>query len=515
MKGLHIREKFTRHFQDSDLLDIFTSMCDFIEGTFDPWERINDIKLRFYEFDEDEFDFDSWVINAGQFILMVKAHAMTHEDASPTDVERLCNRFQDTLDGIKNDFLNDERQYYYSFSVLAEFLKYYVKPEITVQHVQSIEGFMETIFDALDAEDPTTRASAVELIVPFVLDAARLHPNAGAAFLRLLDRLIDAIAGDQQRLDETLGLCVRTLSFVDYTTASPLDQFTWASTRLPRLTNLFTSLTSSIHVAIGHALRWEKDKADALLAASLAKSDPLPTPQKEIHLSFLMRGCIEAGIISGATYDAVAKAFQQMTEEVIERIQTLNAELSEPAVEGEQDQGIEEEKFREIETVFIIFSGMLDNLAFAGVHSRNALFLEKVEGLMERVQEINIVINFSCKLATYYREIGTTGKARTLVTSIIDIIDKEVEHVFLEDLFDFFLEFARNAIDLAYHEDDAWYVERLEHLYETIKTRKNLDEEDLESMQYQILSAMNSLLSTMWSEYHGKSLLQGFSSGID
>jgi hypothetical protein len=169
-----------------------------------------------------------------------------------------------------------------------------------------------------------------------------------------------------------------------------------------------------------------------------------------------------------------------------------------------------------METVFIIFSGVLDNLAMAGVHSKNASFLGKVEELIEQVQEINIVITFSSKLASYYREIGdATGKARSLVSGIVDIMEKEVEHVFLEDLFAFFLEFSGTALDLAYHEQDPWYVERLEAVFATIKVRKNLEEDDLETLLYQVLSAMNSLLSAMWNDHFGKSLLQGFSSAID
>jgi hypothetical protein len=522
MKTFHLREKFTKHFQDSDLSELFITMCDLVEGTFDPWEKINDLKIRFYEFDEDEFDFDNWLINAGQFVLTVKAHVMLHKEASAVEVERLCKRLQDELDAIKDDFFVDEHQYYYSFSVLAEFLKLYVKEDITDMQASGIESFMEAKLHDLDAEDANTRCSAVSLVIPYVLDALKIHPDIGTTLLKILDRLIEALTIDQAHLDDALGLCVRTLAFTDYSTTSPDDQFDWALTQSTRIADQFIGLTSGINLAIGHSLRNEKERAEELLSELLAKGEPLPSPKKEIHLGFLMRGCIEARILSGSAFDAITKEFQDMTQQVIERIQVLNAELTEltePSNQGEQEkegQGIEEQKFQEMESVFIIFSGILDNLAMAGVHSRNAAFLDKVEKLMEQVQEINIVINFSSKLASYYREIGdTTGKARSLVSSIVDIIDKEVEHVFLEDLFDFFLEFSRNALDLAYHEGDAWYVDRLEAVFATIKTHKNLDEEDLEGLQYQVLSAMNTLLSAMWNDHFGKSLLQGFSSVID
>jgi hypothetical protein len=516
MKSFHIREKFTKHFQDSDLSDLFNNMCDMVEGTFDPWEKVNDIKLRFYEFDEDEFDFDNWLINAGQFILTVKAHVMQHKEASPGEVERLCKRLQDELEAIKNDFLADERHYYYSFSVLAEFMKFYVKEEVTDVQVREIESFMEANLHDLDAEDASTRFSAVALVVPYVLDAVKIHPGSSTALLRVLDRLVETVASDQARLDEMLGLCVRTMAFADYATPSPDDQFAWILARSGRIADQFIDLMSSIHLAIGHSLRGQKDRTESLLAAALAKTEPLPAPKKEIHLGFLMRGCIEAGIVSGSAFDAIAKEFQQMTQQAIERITALNAELNQPASQPEQDQSIVEEKFHEMESVFIVFSGILDNLAMAGVHSRNATFLGKVEELIGQVQEINLIINFYSKLASYYREIGdTTGKARSLVTSIVETMDKEVEHVFLEDLFDFFLEFSRNTLDLAYHELDAWYVERLDEVFSMIKVRKNLDEDDLEALQYQVLSAVNSLLSAMWNDHFGKSLLQGFSSAID
>ncbi len=519
MKSFHIREKFTKHFQDSDLSDLFDNMCDMVEGTFDPWEKINDLKLRFYEFDEDEFDFDNWLINAGQFILTVKAHVMLHKEANAGEVERLCNRFLDTLAAIKNDFLSDERHYYYSFSVLAEFMKFYVKTEVTDVQVREIEGYMEAKLQDLNAEDANTRYSAIALVVPYLLDAVKIHPGAGTGLLRVLDRLIEALEGDQARLDEVLGLCVRTLAFTSYTIASPDDQFAWVTARSGRIADQFIDLMSSIHLAIGYSLRGEKGKAEGLLTDALAKIEPLLAPKKEIHLGFLMRGCIEAGILSGSAFDAVAKEFQQMTQQAIERIQELNAELTElnqAANQAEQDQGVVEEKVHEMETAFIIFSGILDNLAMAGVHSRNATFLAKVEELIGQVQEINVIINFNSKLASYYREIGdTTGKARSLVTSIVETVDKEVEHIFLEDMFDFFLEFSRNTVDLAYHEQDPWYVERLEAVFATIVARKNLAEDDLEALQYQILSAMNSLLAAMWNDHFGKSLLQGFSSAID
>ncbi|MBN2153909.1 MAG: hypothetical protein JW839_20800 [Candidatus Lokiarchaeota archaeon] len=516
MRGLRIREKFAKHFQDSDLSDLFRNMCDMVEGTFDPWEKVNDLDLRFYEFDEDEFDFDNWLINAGQFVLTVKAHVMLHKDASTGEVGRLCEWFQDTLDSIKDGFLGDERHYYYSFSTLSEFLKFYVQEGAPGPEVARIEAYMGDKLREVATENQGTRHATIALVVPYVLDAVKIHPDATECLLRVLDRWLEGLSNDTGRLDESLGLCVRTLAFKDYATPSPDGQFAWALERSGRISDSFIGLTSSIHLAIGHSLRGEKERAEALLAAALARSEPLPSPKKEVHIGFLMRGCIEAGILSGTAYDGIAAGFQQVTGGAVERIRALNDELGQLKGQDEQDDGIAEEKIREMETVFVVFSGILDNLAMAGVHTRNPAFLGKVEALIEQVQEVNVVINFSSKLAPYYRETGDgTGKSRALVAGVASIIDKEVENVFLEDLFDFFIEFSRDALDLAYHEQDPWYVEQLEAVFSTIKLRKNLDDDDLETLQYQLLSAMNATLTAMWNDHFGTTLLQGFSGAID
>nr|MDO8087216.1 hypothetical protein [Candidatus Sigynarchaeum springense] len=516
MNNLHIREKFFKHFQGSDLFDLFDNMCDIVEGTFDPWEKVNALKLRFYDFDEEEYDFDGWLINAGQFILAVKAHVMLHKMASTEEVDRLCKWFQDTLDSIKNDFLPEERQYYYSFSILAEFLKFYVKKEVTGLHTGEIDGYMEVKLHEVGIEDPNTKHEAIALVVPYILDAMKIHQDASAILLHVLDQWIDALSNDKARLDDVLGLCIRTLAFSDYATASRDDQFKWALTRSSRVADPFTDLTSSIHLAIGFALRGEKEKADTMLATALAKSGSLVSPKKEVHLGFLMRGCIEAGIFSGSTFDSVAKAFQELVDNTIEKIQVLNAELGQLNDQDEQDQTVIEEKIHEMESVFVIFSGILDNLAMAGLHSRDPAVLEKVEALIGRIQEVNIVINFNSKLATYYNEIGdATGKARALVSGVVGIIDKEIENIVLEDFYDFFIEFSRDVLDIARHEQDAWYVEQVETVFSLAKLRKNLDDDDLETMQYQVLSAMNSMLSAMWNDHFGTSLLQGFSNPID
>ncbi|MEX2718722.1 MAG: hypothetical protein Q6353_022240 [Candidatus Sigynarchaeum springense] len=516
MNSLHIRTKLAKHFLGSELSDLFNDMCDLMEGVFDPWEKVNALKLRFYDFDEEEVDFDNWLINAGQFILAVKAHVMLHKKASPEDVSRLCKWFQDTLDSIKNDFLPEEKQYYYSFSILAEFIKFYVKKDVTGLHTGDIDGYMEVKLHEVGIEPPNTKHETIALVVPYILDAIKIHKDASTILLHVLDQWIGALSSDKARLDDVLGLCIRTLAFQDYATASPDDMFKWALARAGRITDIFTDLTSSIHLAIGHALRGEKEKADAMLASALAKAEPLATPKKEVHLGFLMRGCIEAGIVSGNTFEAIAKAVQELIDTTIDRIQALNAELGELKDKDEQDPSIIEAKIQEMESVFIIFSGILDNLAMAGVHSRNQAFLEKVEALIERVQEVNIVINFNSKLAAYYTEIGdATGKAHALVSSVVSIIDHEVENIVIEDLFDFFIEFSRDALDIARREQDTWYVDQIETVFSTIKLRKNLDDDDLETLQYQVLSAMNSVLSAMWNDHFGMPLLQGFSNAID
>nr|MDO8113466.1 hypothetical protein [Candidatus Sigynarchaeota archaeon] len=501
------REKFKPHFKDTDLADLFNDMCDLIEGTFDPWEKINQLKLNFYEFDEDEFEFDDWLINAGQFILIIKAHFIMHNNIDHSEIERLSRRFQEILDGLKPDFLEDELHYYFSFSFLNEFTSIFTIKQVDDDLANVVKEFMDAKFQELNETTSEVKQKALPLIVPHLLDALKLHPGVLGFLLGKLDTIIDDIAGDEPQSDETIGLCVRTLAFKDYGEASPPDQFAWARRMVDRINDPFIKLTSTIHVAIGHSLRNEMDATEELLSAALSTCEALPTPKKEVSIAFLMRGCIEAGIKSDLL-DAISDTFKEITDTMVEGIHALNRELN---TREDLDDHKVEELLDKLEMDFIIFSSILDNLALTGLHAGELKLLERVETLMERVNETNIAINFKSKLAVYYQKIGTEGKEKALklVNEIAATLDNDVEHLYIEDLYDFFLDFSKDCMELALATNDVEFIKPIESVFTIIKQRKNLAEDDLATLQYQVLSAVDSLLSAMWNSSFNLNLLQG------
>ncbi|HME54527.1 MAG TPA: hypothetical protein VKM55_20110 [Candidatus Lokiarchaeia archaeon] len=510
-----LREKFKPHFQDSeDLIELFNDMCDLVEGTFDPWEKINQLKLYFYEFDEfDQFDengsdFDDWLINAGMFILIIKSCIMHEKIVDRAEIPRFCDRFKETLDRLKPDFHEEEMHYYFSFSFLNEFTKSFIDKDISEAQVKEIESFVQNKLQEINEAPAVVKQKTLPLLIPYMLDLLKLHPEALAFMIDTLRAIIDELSRELGQGEDTIGLCVRTLSFRDYTTASPPDLFSFAIELLEKIHDPFVRITASIHVAIGHSLRGEGDAAVEVLARVLDAIEVLPTPNKEVSISFLMRGCVEAGV-DASFLDTVSGKFKSMIDEMVEDILTLNDELG--TRENLDDAKIEE-IMGMLETDFIIFSSILDNLGMMGLHVNDPALLVQVETLLERVNEINIAINFKSKLAVYYQETSTSQDTNTkpllLVKEITGILEKEVEHFYLEDLFDFFLDHAKNCLELAMLTGESTFIDELDHAFVMIKERKNLEIEDSETLLYQVLSAIQSMMSEMWSRRFGMELLQ-------
>ena len=494
-------------------------MCDLIEGTFDPWEKINNLKLYFYEFDEiDEegSEFDDWLINAGMFILIIKSCILHEKIVDRAEIPRFCDRFKETLERLKPDFHEEELQYYFSFSFLNEFTKTFITKNPSDEQAQALRVFLQDKFQEINEAPSSVKQKALPLVVPHVLDLLKLYPDTFVFLVDVLRSIIDELSTGNSPEEDTIGLCARTLAFKDYETAAPPVLFSLAIEFLEKIKDPFINITSSIHVAIGHSLRGEAEEANELLSRVLESIEVLPTPNKEVSIAFLMRGCVEAGVET-SFLDAVSSKFKQIIDEMVEDILSLNEEL------GSQE-GLEDAKIEEImgmlETDFIIFSSILDNLGLLGLHVKDAAVLGQVESLLDRVNEINVAINFKSKLAVYYQKISkneiTEENSLQLVKEITTTLENEVEHFYIEDMFDFYLDHAKNCLELAMLTGNTTFIDELERGFTIIKERKNIEIEDTETLLYQVLSAIQALMAEMWNLRSGMALLQGFSTtGID
>lgn len=505
------RDAFSPHFAGSDMDVMFSDMIEVMAGNGDPWEKVHKLRLRFYEFDEEEFDFEDWLINAGYFFLVLKAEIMN--DTSADTIARLASWFQEILQGAREDLMEDEIPYLLSFDVMAELLK--LHPAASPDGLDAgMEAALDTFLVARQSElldyQPYTREKAIALVAPALLDAIKVFPGSSGFFLRWIGLLLDMLIVDRVQADEVTGMCVRTLAFRDYQTAATGEQFAWALDRLGSIFDPFVKLTSAVNLAKGHQLRGDQERGLALLKEGFTASFSLPPPKKQVHVSFVMRGLIECLARKTPLFKDVRVAFDEHVANAIATIDELNEQLAKSEDPDADLDGIMES----MEMAFVIVSGALDNLGIAGLHAADELAIKQVDKILDEVQEANLSINFKSKNALYLGTMRGPAAARAvhgILEFIVDVLERDVEAIYLDDLYDFYIEHSKNCLELALlHGSDEPLV-HLERVFSLVKDKKQLGEDDLDMLRYQTLAAMNHVLSVAWSKHHGVPLLQGYS----
>jgi hypothetical protein len=498
-------------FTDSDLAPLFGDLCDLLEGKFDPWDMVNKLELRFYAGDE-EFEFEDWLINAGQFAVIVKSYINTNPQANVSEIDRLCTWFQDALLAARDDLHDEELHNYYGFMAQAEFVRLYANTDMNQEFIDAFRERFSKIIDEVEAISYGERGSAVALLTNQIVDALKWRPEQLQFLLLDLDRLMDIVDEDPVERDEVLGSCVRAFAFVDYETRSPEEQFVWAKNRLGTIRDPFTRVSAAANVAVGHALRGEKEEAAELLADEVEKAAGLLSPKKELYTAFLARGAIEAGLRETDVYEQLVADVDETLERIMAHVRELSEELAK--LDDKTQEETKEEDDRRVEEIaasfeseFVMLHGDLDNLALAGMHTSEVKWLLQVEAIIENVQEINLSLAFKPKLAVYYQlfknPVHVKDKPATLLDEVMTTLDQEVEHMITEDLFEFFLDFCKDCLELAALSGDDVFIEHLEKAFTTIKDRKNLDEDDAETMRWQVLSGINYVMELIWNQKMG------------
>ena len=513
------RETFTPHFQEDDLqlTGIFSDICDILEGIRDPWRKLNKLKLRLFHLGDEDFEFEDWLINAGQFFLILKSYILTGEDLSLSEISPYTDWFQDSLDAAKQDLLDDEVHILFSFYCLAEFMKLYVFDEIQESFIEEFKVFLDDFNNDVELLPDLTKSKVYELIIPYFLDAMKLHPEKMDFLLTYLDDALYHIEGDLTKGDESAGLAVRSLAFRNYEEASSDYQFEWAADRLQYLKDPFIGLTSAINVAIGHSLRGEQEASEALLSKNFTLHYQLPAPKKQIHMAFLMRGAFEARLEGTGFFKDLRIVHEEMLENTIETIEDLTDSLNDMSLSEQVDLN---EVFESLEMTFIVLSAILDNWGLGGVHVNDPRLLMQVDMIVEKIEEINLVLNFKSKLMIYHEKLRPEGdgkwsqkRNKFLIdarSKIENILKDHVEHMFLDDLYDFFIEHSKNCLEIAYLTQDESLIKHLSVVFELIVEKAKGEEEGKETVQYQLMSAMSNLVNMMWNNHFKLSLLQGF-----
>ncbi len=536
-----LRTTFDAHFQDGTAKRWFTDLCDIIEGNIDPWTKITSLQLRMHGYNDlgidygadvedgeteedtlvdEETEIEDWLINTGYFISTVKGFIITSPKATFDEVTRLCAWFTGQLDAARDDFLDEEIHYLEALWFQAGLLPFYaidaLGKDVKGARVASLNAITGTFKERVSSLNDDASVKACSLVIPHVLDLLKVHPARAGFLLGYLDEIIDLMRerGSGAESDDATGLCVRTLAFKAPGVSSPKEHFEWAVNAVDSIDDSFTRTTATINLAIGHATRGETDAAETLFRAMLVTSYELPTPRKEIQVCFLARGTIVAGLSSSEVHKDVMTVFQSLIDTTLETITSLSVSMDSQLEQAKNDLEIDA-LMEDMELTFVIISAILDNLALAGLDVKNTRWLGKVEEIIQKVQELNLELLFLPKLALYYTLLDPKGKKHEtntarLLESVNMTVNQEMEHVFLDDLLDFFAEYAKDLLELAYVTGDEKYLLDLEKAFVLIKsTKKELEDVDVQSLRFELLGAMHGIVSKMWEDLHGVQLLQG------
>ncbi|MFX0097953.1 MAG: hypothetical protein ACFFCS_00110 [Candidatus Hodarchaeota archaeon] len=505
------RTVFRPHYAGTELEELFDDMCELIEGISDPWKVLNKLNLRFYDFDAEEFDLDDWLINAGLVILVIKSRIISGENVNSSEINRLCTWFQDNLKASKSDLLDDEIHYFYSFYILSEFLKLYVEDSVDEARAEKLKSFIRQNFDEIMVLPSFVKVKAFSTIVPYFLDLLKLFPEDLLPLIGDLNFILKELKEDEGQLDDSLGLCARTLAFKDYQTPSPEYQFVWAYEAMKKIKDPFIKLSTMINIAVGSSLKNEKDYCEKLLSDAYMLSFKLPTPKKEIHIAFLMRGAIESRLDNSKIARDVSTAFYEIMENNIKKIQKIAGVMEDPPDDPDFDA---EDLMDELEISFIILSALIDNLGLASMHTSDITYIKQVEKVMKKVFEVNLVITFKTKLLLYLLNFDDNkdfiGVSHQYIKDISEILTAELENIFVDDLYDFFIDLSKNCLEASQITGDFFFLKKLEEILVLIQVKKELDETEYSTFLYQILSGCHDLVGKMWNDEFNCNLLQGF-----
>ncbi|MHA1682393.1 MAG: hypothetical protein ACTSUE_15760 [Promethearchaeota archaeon] len=518
------QELFGKYFQSTALEGLYIDMCKVVGGEeYDPYTVVNKLRLRFFNYDDDEFDLDDWLINAGIFILVLKSILIRENGKSSPAYLKLIDWFQDTLRKSKDDLLDDEIPYYFSFMFNSEFMRYHGVDAPVPSEVVALSSFIDDNFQEISRLPSFTRVKSLSLVVPFFLDLIKVHGETLKFLIEKLDVIIVSLSEDDALKDEALGLCARTLAFKTYDVEISEEFFAWALLALKEITMPFIKLTASVNIAIGYSLKGEIEECTKLLTSSLIDNYHMPPPTKEINVAFLTRGAIEARVENLKIHKDIRVVLEEIIENTVETILSMNEKLN-------SDDELLDDEFKEmmdvLEIGFTILSAILDNMSIAGVHVHDVSWIEFSELLLNRVNEVNLTLKFKSRFMLYYSKVDVANLQDSIEMSkdILSLFSQEVETLYFDEIVDFFMEYSKNAIELAFIHSDDTFLSNLETVLSIIKQAKNLevlDEEayqdpngeDMMAILYQILSSISALVNEKWNHLFKLNLLQGYALG--
>ncbi|MHA1370604.1 MAG: hypothetical protein ACTSRA_12935, partial [Promethearchaeota archaeon] len=248
------RDLFFKYFEGSELEDLFLESCKIIEGDINPSEIIYKVRLRFYNSEDDDFDFNDWLINAGRILMIFKGYIISKSRVNLKELERYIDWFQTRLRDSIQDLHDDELCNVYYFLLTSECLKYYVEDGIGSSGLKELEDFLDNIFNELEMLPDSTKIEGYSLLVPALLDLMKLNPDKMFWLLNKIDYILEQISDDITWFDDTLGLCVRTLAFQDYYTPSLDMYFEWALNHVEKIKDSFNKNVALESIAVGYGL---------------------------------------------------------------------------------------------------------------------------------------------------------------------------------------------------------------------------------------------------------------------
>ncbi|MHA1791029.1 MAG: hypothetical protein ACTSVI_00200 [Promethearchaeota archaeon] len=518
------QELFVDIFKESRLNDLFKTMCDIIQGNRDPMQLARKLKLRFFEFEassadddnDDVFGIDDWLINIGFFITILKITILTRDPVDAGEIKRLVNWFHENMEKSRQDLLDDEIHYYYSLVFLSEFMIYFAMDEISSSDLMELKNFMDKYLDEIFLLPEFARVNACSTIVPYIIDFIKIHPSISSFLLDYLDSILDMIEGNRVQRDETLGVCIRNLSFQDYNTPISSEVFDWVQDKIKIIEDPFIALTAKVNLAVGHSLKNEDEKAENILAKAIFSNYNLPLAKKGINISFIFRGIIEARLTKWQIFKDTNELVKEFISIVMDTISSISEELESDEIEPDDDV---DNLLDTIDISFFILSSVIDNLGLAAIHVQDISYLKKGDEILLEVRELNLMLKFLSRYMVYYAKVDSKEGLITAANNaetIIDLLKQEVGSMNDDELINFFMEFSRDCIEVSFITSDKKYLEFLNRAFHVIVENKELSDIDKESLLYEILTGLHGLVGAMWdAHFKNTCLIQGLSFGIE
>ncbi|MBD3185607.1 hypothetical protein GF325_02165 [Candidatus Bathyarchaeota archaeon] len=516
------KRMFMHFFENTPLHDIFMDMIQILDDELDPWKSIQKLRLRLYEFDDEEFDINDWLINAGMFITILKQYIMAPQGFSRENLNRMVDWFHENLEKSMNDFLDDEIPFIYSFLFNNEFMRYMALDHLDPGDIQGLKAFINYQFDEMDSLIQFARVKSFSLVLPFFLDLVMIHESQCEEIIPFIEKVISKLESDSSAIDEARGLCARTLAFRDYDTASHPALHELAREMSESIIDPFISMTAQMHVSIGDAIRGNREHAMQSMTKLLVDNYHMPTPKKEINIAFLTRGTIEARLEKMKIHEDMRSILDEILENTVDTIFNINQQFN-------SDAELDDDEFKDLvnllEVSFTIISALVDNLSIAGVHTSQKEWIIFCEDIIDKINEVNLVMKFKSRFMVYHAKIDAMSMKPVLhhAERLVAMLKEEIENLYFDEVVDFFTEFSRSILELVSVVDDGGLFKHLKEALNIARNQKFMEPmgendafTDMDTVNYQVLAAMNAVISERWNAFFSLNLLQGYSfSGFD